>query len=267
MFVIFKEFILEKKSHLISAVIITKNGERTIKNCIKAAKKAADEIIVVDAFSTDNTVNICKSLEATVHQLQWNGYGAQKNLGNALASHNFILSLDDDEELTDQAIACINQLKLKGLEGIYRLHRKNNYFGRFTRHGLGNPECVTRLFDKRLAKWNNTIVHEKLIIPIGEKVTLINGSINHFSYFSIEQYINKANLYTNLSSKNLFLKRKKYNILKLVYSPLFVFFKSYILKRGFMDGSLGFGVAVLHSYTDFLKYAKLRELYKNERKL
>ena len=257
----FIRLFLKKNLHLISAVIITKNGERTIAQCVEAAKKAADEVIIVDSFSADNTVPICKTLGAKVFQQEWLGFGAQKNFGNQQASHNYILSLDADEVLTEEAIYHINQLRKAGLNGTYNIRRFNFYFGKILKYGLGNPEFVTRLFDKRICSWNNEAVHEKLIVCKEETLQVIKGGINHYSYFSIEQYIDKANVYTNLSAKKLFLKGKRCSLIKLIFSSLFVFFKSYIIKLGFLDGYHGFIIARFHAYTDFLKYIKLRTLY------
>ena len=248
----------------ISAVIITKNCERTISQCIEAANKAADEVVIVDSFSSDNTVPICETLGAKVFQQEWICFGAQKNFGNQQASNTYILSLDADEVLTDEAIYHINHLKKMGLNGTYNIPRFNFYFGKFLKYGLGNPERVTRLFDKRICSWNNEAVHEKLIISEEQSMQVIKGGINHYSYFSIEQYIEKANCYTSLSAMKLFEKGKRCTILKLLFSPLYVFFKSYIIKRGFMDGTNGFITARFHASTDFLKYTKLRELYRKK---
>ncbi len=243
-------------------MIITKNGERTIAQCIAAAKKAVDEVVVVDSYSNDDTIAICESLGARVFQKEWLGYGAQKNFANQKVANNYILSLDADEVLTEEAIFHINQLKKEGLNGAYKIRRLNFYFGKFLLYGLGNPEYVVRLFDKNNTSWNDAAVHEKLLLSENENVHLLKGAIQHYSYSSVEDYVKKSNEYTSLSAEKLFSKKKSGSIFKIIFSPLFVFFKSYIIKLGLLDGAHGFITAALHSYTDFLKYTKLRAMYK-----
>jgi glycosyltransferase involved in cell wall biosynthesis len=251
--------------HPVSAVIITKNEEENIARCMHAIQQVAEEIIVVDALSTDKTSGIAKSLGAKVFSLEWKGFGPQKNFGLQQATNNCILALDADEILTDEAIAEIRSLKETGMNGVYEFPLLNFYFGKFLRHGLEYPNYKKRLFDKTKVWWNENQVHESLIIPQGYPVIRLKGHIKHYSYNSIEHYITKANYYTTIGALELKSKGKKNYIFKMIFSPPFVFIKSYFLKRGFLDGLHGFITAIFNARTNFLKYAKLWELYRNER--
>ena len=259
------ELFLRKKMHPLSAVIITKNEERNIRRTLEALTNVADEIIIVDNYSADKTIEICKSFGAKIFLSEWKGFGSQKNFGIHQSSYNYILALDADEVLTQPTIDEIKELKAKGLAGVYEFPLLNFYFGKFLKHGVEYPNFKKRLFDKTIVTWNDNPVHEGLIIPAGYPVIKLSGHIEHYSYDTIEQYINKSNAYTTIGAADLKYKGKKNYLLKMIFSPSFVFFKSYFLKRGFLDGTHGFVTAYFNASTNFLKYAKLWELYRNER--
>jgi len=250
---------------LLSAVIITRNEEKIIGKCLDAVKQVADEIIIVDSFSNDKTVEICNAYGARVFQQEWKGFGPQKNFGVERSSYDMILAVDADEILSAEAIKEVRQLKETGLKGVYEFKLIHNYFGKFMKHGAEKPSYKKRLFDKRYVKWNQNLVHEALVIPGDQPVIKLQGIIEHYSYLSIEQYIAKANFYTTLGARELKLKGKKNYYFKMLFSPGFVFFDNFFLKAGFLDGFHGFIIALFNSRTNFLKYAKLWELYKNEK--
>ena len=249
--------------HFLSAVIITYNEEKNIAGCIEALLKVADEVIVVDSFSSDNTVSICESLKAKVYLHKWEGFGIQKRFAIAQASYNNIIALDADEILDEKAISEILKLKEQGFNAVYEIKLHHYYFGKFLNHGQEYPNYKTRIFNKEFVTWNENKVHESLIIPMNYPVIKLKGRIDHFSYHTIEQYIAKSNLYTNIAANELYKKGKKNYLLKMIFSPSFTFLKSYFLKAGLLDGFHGFIIAILNAYTNFLKYAKLRELKKH----
>ncbi len=251
--------------HPISAVIITRNEEENIGKCLAAVQQVAEEIIIVDSLSTDNTIEIAKNFGAKIFSSEWKGFGLQKNLGLGYAANNYVLALDADEVLTDEAIDEIKYLKLNGLNGVYELPLLNFYFGKFLKHGLEYPNYKKRLFDKTKVWWNENFVHESLVLPAGYPVLRLKGHIEHYSYTSIQQYITKANSYTTIGAADLKNKSKKNYLFKMLFSPGFVFINSYFLKRGFLDGVHGFITASFNAKTNFLKYAKLWELYREEK--
>ena len=249
----------------VTAVIITHNEARNIQKCLASLKTVADEIIVVDSFSTDDTVAICEREGATVKQQVWLGFGPQKNVGIQLAKHEYILSLDADEALDDELQASILAAKQQGLQGMYDFTRLNFYYGRFLRHGVEYPDYKIRLFPKSIVRWNDELVHETLQISQNIQQNRLKGHLLHYTYFNIREHVTKANKYTDLGAELNFKKGKQASWFKILFSPLFTFIQAYILKRGFLDGGHGFIVAVFHAYGAFMKYTKLWML-NNEKK-
>ena len=245
---------------LLSAVVITKNEEKNIALCIEALEQVADEIIIVDSFSTDRTAEICAQFNVRFYQQEWLGFGPQKNFGIDKASHDMIISQDADEVPGPGAIKAINALKRSGFNGVYSLRLVQFYFGKFIRFGMEAPNYRNRLFDKTKVRWNDNDVHEKLVIPAGTPVTKIREDVAHYSYHSIEQFIAKSNLYTTLGAQLLYKKNKRSYMFKLLCSPAFTFIKGYFFKAGFLEGMHGLILAKLNAQTTFLKYAKLRQL-------
>jgi glycosyltransferase involved in cell wall biosynthesis len=248
----------------ISAVIITHNEARNIQRCLASLKSVADEIIVVDSFSTDDTVAICQQEGAIVKQQAWLGFGPQKNYGIQLASHEYILSLDADEALDEELQASILAAKKQGLQGMYDFTRLNSYYGKFCYHGLEYPDYKIRLFPKSKVRWNDELVHETLQVQPGVAQKRLKGHLLHYTYYTIQEHVTKANKYTNLGAELKFNQGKKVTLFKLMFSPFAGFIQAYILRRGFLDGKHGFIVAAFNAYGTFLKYAKLWQL-NNER--
>lgn len=253
--------------HLLSAVIITYNEEKNIGRCIEALQKIADEIIVIDNYSTDDTQAICDNYGVKFIQKDWSGFGPQKRFGVEAAKHDHIIAVDADEILDDEAIGEIKDLKINGFKGVYEIKMYHYYFGKFLNYGQEYPNYKKRIFDKREVNWNSNLVHESLVIPDEIRVIKLKGRINHYSYHSLSQYISKSNNYTDSAAREMYAAGKRSYLGKLLFSPSFTFFKSYIVKRGFLDGFHGFVIAMLNGYSNFLKYAKLRELVAREKGL
>jgi glycosyltransferase involved in cell wall biosynthesis len=247
--------------HHISAVIITYNAAATIGTCIDALNQVADEVIIIDSLSTDTTVEICRQKNATVYLQQWLGFGPQKNFGISKAKYNHVLGVDADEILSPELIEKIKALKLTGLADLYSMQLVHNYFGKFLWHGHEKPAPKYRMHNKQIISWNSNLVHEALIIPVDCKAVALPEKIYHYSYQNIAHFITKANNYSSLAAQEMFDKGKKANWFKIMFSPAFTFFHSYIIQGGFLDGRQGFVVARLNAYTNFLKYSKLWELH------
>jgi len=244
----------------ITAVIITHNEARNIQRCLASLKTVADEIIVIDSFSTDDTVAICKKEGAIVKQQAWSGFGPQKNAGIQLASHEYILSLDADEALDEDLKATILAAKKESLQGVYDFTRLNFYYGKFLRHGVEYPDFKIRLFPKTTVRWNDELVHETLLVPADLPKTRLKGHLLHYTYFTIQEHIAKANKYTDLGAELNFQKGKRASWFKIVFGPFATFMQAFIFKGGFLDGGHGFIVAVFHAHGTFMKYAKLWQL-------
>lgn len=249
----------------ISAIVITYNASDTIAKCIDALKKVSDEIIIIDSYSTDNTLELCRKKNITVFQQDWLGYGPQKNFGISKSSYDYILSLDADEIISDELAVSIKNEKNKGLTGVYSILFLHYYYINFIKHGVARPEVKVRLFNKNIVRWNDREVHEALIIPKEEKTKLLEGYLFHYSYRSISHQIKKINTYTSLGAKELFKKGKKHFLLKMLFGPPINFFINYFIRLGFLDGVHGFVLAKLAAHESFVKYAKLWEIETKEK--
>jgi glycosyltransferase involved in cell wall biosynthesis len=249
----------------ISAVLITKDEARNVERCLASLAPVVDEIVVVDGFSTDDTVARCERLGARVVQQAWIGFGPQKNLANGLARNEWILSVDADEALDPFLQRAIAEAKAAGLRGAYEIARLNWYYGRFVRHGLEYPDRKVRLFPRSKVSWNERLVHEGLRFAEPRPVTRLEGHLLHYTYARIEEHVAKANRYTSLAAEDALRRGLRPSLAKAILSPLAVLVKAYVLKRGFLDGLDGLVLAVLHANAAFLKQVKLWDLHRAAR--
>lgn len=246
----------------LSVVIITFNEENIIEECVSAAQKVADEIVIIDSFSTDKTKEICEHLGVKFIEQTWLGYSAQKNFGAAQAKNDWILSLDADEVLSQEFIANLNQVKNFENNTVYQVCRLNHYCGQWIKHGRWYPEWRNRIYHKNQAKWNGDLVHEDLeIIDHNTKTSFskIKGDVFHYSMKSKEEHLEKIEQYSTLSALKLKQNNKSASFVKRYLSPAFKFISDYIFRAGFLDGRLGFQIAQLSAYETFLKYQKLHK--------
>ncbi|HEV3138175.1 MAG TPA: glycosyltransferase family 2 protein [Pirellulales bacterium] len=242
----------------LSVIITTLNEEKNIARCLRSVQGVADEVIVVDSASTDATRAICASFGAKVFVRAWEGYAAAKNFAASQAAHDFILSLDADEALGDELRKSILAAKSRDCIGFFSFKRITNYCGQWIRHCGWYPDIKLRLYDRRLARWEKPI-HEQLA-PWPDRIQLLEGHCLHYSYYTIAGHVQQANRFTDLTAQQAFAEGRRSGWLKIVVSPWFKFFKSYILQLGFLDGYRGFVISRISAYAVFVKYAKLREL-------
>jgi len=250
----------------ISAVIITYNEERNIARCLESLQKVADEVIVVDSFSTDKTKDICSSFKVKFIEKEWEGYSTTKNYANSLARYDYILSIDADEALSPELIK--SALKFKNDSNpmpAYRLNRLTNYCGKWIRHGSWYPDRKIRLWKNGIAQWEGDL-HEQLkfnnIVYIGQ----LSGKLYHYSFYSISQHVTQINRFTDIASETDFNKDKHAGLLKIYFMPKWKFFRDYFLKLGIIDGYYGYIVCKLSAHAKFLKYTKLRQKLNNANK-
>lgn len=242
----------------ISAVIITFNEQANIARCIRSLLPVADEILISDSFSTDETAAIAEKLGATVLLHPFTGYGATKNNANNQAQYDWILSVDADEALDDELARQILALKNNlAPDTAYEFQRLNNYCGTWIRHGGWYPDCKVRLFNRHTIKWNLAEVHETLEIPASTQIVPLRGKLLHYSYSSVQSHLKKIDIYSERGAQEAFKKGKRATFIKRYLSPLFRFVRDYFLKRGFLDGAYGFTIARLTAKEVYLKYKKL----------
>jgi len=245
----------------ISAVIITYNEEKRLEPALKSLSGIAEEIIVVDRYSDDDTLKIAKKYTDRVFQRKWTNFADQKNFANGKAKFSWILSLDADERLSPKLKEEIIQLKEQepGCSG-FSMPREVFYLGRWIRHSGWYPDRKIRLFQMEKARWEGEYVHEKLVIK--GKVKKLNGSIHHFTYRNISDHLRRINTFSDLGAQKVYAQNKKCRWYHLLFLPFFRFLRAYILKAGFLDGFAGFVISVLDAYSVFARYAKLKEIWK-----
>lgn len=251
----------------ISGVIITFNEEQNIARCIASLQKVADEIIVLDSLSTDKTVCIARSMGAIVHQEKFRGYIDQKNMAMKLASNDYILSLDADEELDEQLISSILEEKKKLVHRLYSMNRCTSYCGHFIRHGLWYPDKKIRLFDRKIAAWGGLNPHDRIVAPAQYKPAHLKGEILHYSFRTPEDLAWQNNRLSSIAAASLYAAGKRSNWYRLLVHPAWAFMNGYFFRGGFRDGTDGFVIAVHTAHQVFMKYSKLYRLQRVERNI
>lgn len=247
----------------LSAVIITFNEERNIGRCLESLWGIADEIVVVDSYSTDRTQEICQEYGALFHQRTFDGYSSQKNYGNSLASNPYIISLDADEALSECLKKEVMRIRKNWDKDGYRMRRLTNYCGKWIHHGSWYPDIKLRIFDKRKGTWSDQPVHEEVVLEKGARTGMLDGHLLHYSYYSIDEHIHQSNRYTTLAAEDMNRKGTSCIVLKMLVKPCFRFLRDYIFRLGFLDGFSGYLIARITAQATLLKYAKLRALKKD----
>ncbi len=248
----------------LSVVIITFNETENIARCISSARELADEIIVLDSFSSDSTAEIARSMGARVEQAKFRGYIAQKNAAIQIASNDLILSLDADEALDKELGEAIEKAKQDETLLACSMNRCTNYCGKFIRHGLWYPDKKLRLFDRRIAAWGGLDPHDKIKLAGKIPVKHLPGNILHYSFSTTEDLIWQNNRLSTIAANSLYAAGRKTNFLRILIHPLWAFFNGYILRRGFLDGYAGWSIAIHSSYQVFMKHSKWFELQKRK---
>jgi len=243
----------------ISAVIITKNEEKNIARCLQSLNSVVNEIVVIDAYSTDKTVGIVEETGARVIQKEWEGYSQNKNFGNNLAENDWILSIDADEVLSPVLITSIQELTLENSK-VYSFNRLNNYCGQWIKYSNWYPDWKIRLFNKKQVTWAGDFVHEKLTFTKNTTVVRLKGLLYHYSYQNSEDHWQRIEKYAQLSAQQLFQDGKKATFVKLWLSPIARFVKTYFFKKGFLDGKAGWIISLRNAYLVNRKYRLLQEM-------
>lgn len=249
----------------LSVVIITFNEEKNISRCLQSVKMIADEILVVDSYSTDRTEEICESYNVRFIKNKFEGHVEQKNFTLENASFDLILSLDADEALSPELMQNIIEIKANLKNDVYELVRLTNYCGKWIRHGSWYPDRKIRLIKKGAGKWTGENPHDKFEPNPNASVGKMKGDLLHYSYYTIAGHIDQVNKFTSIGAKSAYDAGRRADILMLFYKPFYKFVRDYIFKMGFLDGMAGFTIARISAHATFLKYSKLLELQKNKR--
>ena len=266
---IFKESLTLQNSTLhfpmntkLSVVIITKNNEQIIRNCLESVKWA-DEIVIVDSGSVDQTIDICRQYQCKIVQSPWLGFGKTKQLAVANASYNWIFSIDTDEtcsnELKEKIINIINSTYCKS---GYKIKRRTYFLGKLIKYCGWQNDSPLRLFQKSSGNFNERDIHEYVVVD-GE-IEKIKELILHNSYPTLASFIVKMDYYTSLSAEEAYRRNKKSSPYIAILKCGFKFFKMYFLQLGFLDGIMGFLLAKNSAYGVLIKYLKIYEKQKKQ---
>jgi glycosyltransferase involved in cell wall biosynthesis len=242
----------------ITATIIALNEERKIARAIESLR-CCDEIIVLDSGSVDRTVELATNLGARVIEHSWKGYAEQKNRAAQQATHEWILSIDADEALSEALEGEIWNLKKNGPRyDAYTVPRLAQYMGRWILHSGWHPDRKVRLYDRARARWVGDFVHES--VQVDGRVGHLESNLLHFTCDSLSEHLRTMDGYTTLAAEELVSRKTRVRLHHLILDPAWTFVRSYVLQRGFLDGLEGLTIAYMAALYSFLKYAKARNM-------
>jgi len=253
------------KRPALSVCIITFNEEHNIRDCLESVAWV-DEIIVVDSFSQDTTVSLCRMFTEKVYEKEWQGHVKQKNCALQYASNEWVLCIDADERVSTELREEIERnLSMEGnsCDGYY-FPRHSYYLGKWINHGGWYPDYKLRLFKKSKGRWGGQDPHDKVILK--GTTTQLKGELLHFVYKNVSHQLQTVDTFSTITATALDREGDRFNLFKLLYRPSIKFFETYCIKRGFMDGLPGFIIAITSSFYVFLRYVKLWELQKQRQK-
>jgi glycosyltransferase involved in cell wall biosynthesis len=245
----------------ISAVVITYNEEKDIRRCINSLKPVADEIIVVDSFSKDDTKAICLEEGVKFFEHAFEGHIQQKNFALSLASNDFVLSLDADEFLSNELVDSIKAVKSSASHDAYTMNRLTGIAGRWIRSTDWYPDRKLRLWKKSVGKWGGYNPHDTVIVNSSAKVQHLNGNLMHDGYEDYHDLMVKASQYARIFAY-AHHNKKSSSVTTVLIKTFYTFFRNYILKYGFINGFDGLVISYANASYTFFKYAILRDLNK-----
>jgi glycosyltransferase involved in cell wall biosynthesis len=245
----------------LSAVIICFNEEKKIEKCLESIHDLADEIVVLDSFSTDRTKEIClKYSKVKFFEQKFKGHVEQKNDALNLATFDHVLSLDADEALSEELRKSVGERKQNFQHDGYYFSRLTFYKNFPVKHCGWYPDKKLRLFIKSKGKWSGMNPHDKVVLEPGSSFTQIAGDLLHYSYDSISDHVAQTNYFTTIAAQEAFQRGVRSSTFKIVSRTILKFLKDYFLKLGFLDGRTGFVICYINALSACLKYSKIKEL-------
>ena len=241
----------------LSVVVITRNEARNIRAALQSVRWA-DELVVVDSGSSDDTTRIAREIADRVTGHDWAGYGAQKNHATGLAAHDWVLSLDADERVSPALAREIQMLlRHEPAARAYCVPRVTRYLGRWIRSTDWHPDFQLRLYDRRTARWNDRLVHESVAVdgPVGR----LQGELEHHAYRDVSHHLQTIDRYTTLAAHQMHREGRRAGWVDLTARPLAAFLRNYVVRRGVRDGVRGLIISILNAGYVFLKFVKLWE--------
>ncbi len=242
---------------MLTVIIITKNEESHITQCLESVKWAG-EIIVLDSGSSDETVSICRQFTPLVFETDWQGFGVQKQRALNKATGDWVLSIDADEIITPELRAEIEHAISQNQHDAFLLPRLSSYCGKFIKHGGWYPDYILRLFRRELGHFTDDVIHERVIVE--GKIGKLTAPILHESYSDLSEMLEKMNSYSSLNAQKLFERGVKSSLSKAIFRGLWKFIQTYFVKAAFLDGKHGLMLAISSAESVYYKYLKLLEL-------
>ena len=250
----------------LTVTVITRNEAANIEGALESVRWA-DEIVVVDSHSADETVALAQKFNARIVIHDWAGYSAQRNYAAEIASNDWILALDADERVPPELAVEIQRIMREGsVHGGYRMPRISYYLGRWIRGTDWYPDYQLRLYDRRVGRFNGKRVHESVELTYGRPGQL-QHDLQHYPYRDISDHVTSIDHYTTLAAEEWFAEGRRTNAIEFAVHPPVAFLRNYVARRGFRDGAAGFLISILNSYYVFLKVLKLWELQRGYRSL
>ena len=247
----------------ISVIIITKNAGSTLRRCLESVAWA-DEVVVVDSGSSDGTLDICRELGAKISvTTDWPGFGPQKNRALDAASGDWLFNIDADEWVTPELAEEIRTVVVSGGASAFALPRRSSFCGRYMKHSGWWPDYVLRLFRRGDARFSDDQAHERLIV--NGPTHKLKNPLMHEAITTMDQMLGKMNMYSTASARMLHTRGRKASLLSAVLHGCWAFFRTYVLRLGFLDGREGFILAVANAEGSYYRYVKLMLEWKNPR--
>jgi glycosyltransferase involved in cell wall biosynthesis len=250
----------------ISVIIITFNEEKNIERCLLSVKDIADEIIIVDSFSTDRTEEIAAHFNVRFIKNKFEGHIQQKNVALDLTSYNYVLSLDADEELSQKLRSEILKIKENWKYDAYCFIRRTRFYNKWIRFGDWYPDRKLRLWDKTKGRWGGINPHDRVIMNTRTSKCKVKGYLLHYYYNDTTEHAEQLNYFATIAAREYYHMGRKASLITILVHSGWRFFRAYFLKGGFLDGSVGYIVARYYSFYTFLKYTKLRQHLRDNNK-
>jgi len=249
----------------LSAVIITFNEAEHLDKCLSSFESVADEILVVDSFSTDRTKEICEKHDVRFIKQKFLGYKEQKNFAMSKARFNYILSVDGDEALSEQLKNSILEIKNNWTLDGYYCNRLNNYCGQWIKYSDWYPDRKLRLFKKNTGEWKVINPHDSFKLYHGRKSGRLKGDLLHWIYRDYKEHKEKVERFSSIAAQSYYDLGIKSSLVKIIWRPSWAFLKAYLFRRGFLDGKNGWLISKETFNVTYLKYTKLRKIWKTEK--
>ncbi|KGQ70393.1 glycosyltransferase [Chelonobacter oris] len=252
----------------LAVAMIVKNEEKHLAACLDTVKDWVDEIVILDSGSQDQTEAIARHYSEKFYQhLDWQGFGKQRQLAQQYVDSDYVLWLDADERVTPELQQAILAAVAADKSGtLYQIGRCSEVFGREIRHSGWYPDWVIRLYRTSDTRYNDSLVHEKIIVPDGYHLEKLNGDLLHYTYENLHHYLTKSAFYAAAWAEQRQKAGKSAGLLQGITHAVTCFLKMYLLKAGFLDGKQGFLLAVLSAHSTFIKYADLWIRTKTEKR-